>query len=77
MLQGGLFAEGVALSKAPRAIRAISYSDIAVRDWYVSMAYFTFASQDVDKLMLDQDIPYFRLEAAKAYILSKEQSTNQ
>ena len=36
------------------------------------MAYFTFASQAVDKLMIDQDAPYFRLEAANAYISSKE-----
>ena len=72
MLQGGLFAEGVALSKAPRAIRAIAYSDLAVRDWDVSMAYFTFASQAVDKLQIDHDSPYFRLETVKAYIRSKE-----
>ena len=69
---GRLLAEGVALSKAPRAIRAIAYSDLDLRDWCVSMAYFTFASHAVGKLMIDQDIPYFRLEAAKAYILSKE-----
>ena len=70
--KGGLFAEGVSLSKAPRAIRAIAYSGLAVRDWGVSMAYFTFASQAVDKLRIDQDIPYFRLGAVKAYISSKE-----
>ena len=70
--KGRLFAEGVALSKAPRAIRAIAYSDLDVRDWDVSMAYFTFASQAVDKLMIDQDNPHFRLETVKAYIRSKE-----
>ena len=70
--KGGLFAEGVSLSKAPRAIRAIAYTDLAVRDWDVSMAYFTFASQAVDKLQIYQDSPYFRLETVKAYIRSKE-----
>ena len=70
--KGRLFAEGIALSKAPRAIRAIAYTDLAVRDWDVSMAYFTFASQAVDKLQIYQDSPYFRLETVKAYIRSKE-----
>ena len=70
--KGRLLAEGIALSKAPRAIRAIAYTDLSVRDWGVSMAYFTFASQAVDKLQICQDSPYFRLETTKAYIRSKE-----
>ena len=47
--------------------KGISYSDLAVRDWGVAMAYFTFDPKDIDKSMIDQDVPYFRLETVKSY----------
>ena len=69
---GRIFADGVALARAPRGIREVAYRDLTVRDWDVSMAYSTFASQAVDKLAVNQEIPYFRLSAGNPYIQSRE-----
>ena len=70
--QGRLFADGVAMANAPRRVRAIAYRDIGVCDWDVSMAYFTFAAQAIDKLAIEQDGPYFRLETVKKYISDRD-----
>ena len=36
--KGRPFADGVAMAKVPRVVRATAYRDLGVRDWHVSMA---------------------------------------
>ena len=64
--------DGVAMAKAPRRARAIAYRYLGVRDWDVSMVYFAFDAQAVDKLAIKKAIPYFRLETVKKYIVDRD-----
>ena len=69
--RGRVYAEGVALSKAPRRLRQIAYEGADVRDWDVAMAYFTFATQIVDKLGIQIPSPYFNMDTLRLYITDK------
>ena len=69
--RGRVYAEGVALSKVPRRLRQIAYEGMAVRDWDVAMAYFTFATQIVDKLGIQIASPHFNMDTLRLYIMDK------
>ena len=69
--RGRVYAQGVALSKAPRRLRQISYDGMGVRDWDVEMAYFTLATQIVDKLRIQIKCPYFNMDTLRLYIRDK------
>ena len=43
-----------------------------MRDWDVSAAYFTFASYYVAKLVVNQDVRYFRLDPSETYIQARD-----
>ena len=66
--KGRLYAQGVALSKTPKRIRQVAYKGLQVQDWDIQMAYFTFAAQAVEKLQVQINSPYFRLDTVKMYI---------
>ena len=70
--KGRLYAEGAALSKTPKRLRQVAYEGLGVVGWDIRMAYFTFASQDVEKLQVQMSSPYFRLDTVKMYLRERE-----
>ena len=69
--RGRVYAQGVALSKVPRRLRQISYEGMGARDWGVEMAYYTLATQIVDKLRIEIKCPYFNMDTTRLYIRDK------
>ena len=64
----GLYSHGVAPSKVPKRIRQIAQSGIGIRDWGAKVTYFASAAQDVGKLQVQNQSPYFRLDTSKMYL---------
>ena len=63
--QGGVYAQGVALSKISRRVRHIAYARISARDWGVEMAYFAYVTprrhshMDTIRMYLRDRLPFW------------------